>query len=187
MSRTFLLALAAVLAAAPFAYAHEPAGTPDPACEWGLGPHDYGAPAARVVGPAVDGAAARHCNEWFAPTGDDHDEFAAGGAWILAYGGHAVPSGDANVPSGSWYCLGRGADHSAYGPFRVEDASGVAGVRFRVSVDAHDALGNGDGCGDLQDDRFADCVDACAVTFAPGLDGAYRVSVAGAAGHVHAG
>ena len=186
MNAPYLALVAAALVAAPFALAHSPAGTPDPSCEWGAGPHDYASPG--TLGPRVDGAKGTYCNEpVFSPTGDDHDEFAIGGAWIVAASGDGRPSGDPNAPSGSLVCLGRWADHGPHGPFRVEDASGVRGIPFRVSADTVDLTGLGGGCGDFQDDVVADCVDACSVPFAPGLDGAYRVHVFGTAGHVYAG
>lgn len=185
--RTSLFVLAAAaLVAAPFAIAHAPAGTPDASCEWGLGPHDYGAPGG-VLGPRVDGAEGVYCNEpVFSPTGDDHDEFAVGGAWIVARSGDGRPSADPDDPSGSLVCIGRWADHAPHGPFRVEDVSGVAGIPFRVSADTVDLTGLGGGCGDFMDDVFVDCIDACAAPFAPGLDGTYRVRVFGTAGHVFA-
>jgi hypothetical protein len=113
---------------------------------------------------------------------DGHDEFALGGAVLLVETGSG--EADPTAGSGSLYCYGGIGHHPAFGPFTVTDVVLGAGATFTVTSDRIDLLGLGDGCGDFKSDDSSDCVGTCAVTFGPGLDGAYVVYVQGTSGHV---
>ena len=211
MQKLYFSVLAVALAMAPLAYAHNPAGTPNLACEdpseWKV--HDYGAPAGGfLISGFTDGNMA-DCDGDFNPNDpycvaeevwredlngdtlvceaadyDGHQEYSRGGAWILAEDGTGVASVDPNEPAGSLYCFGAASHHEKYGPFTVQDIYFGSGVEFQVAADTLDLIGDGEGCGDLESDAGAFCVDTCEVTFPPGLDGSYQVYVTGVQGHV---
>lgn len=107
--------------------------------------------------------------------GDGHREFGLGGASLLANAFKAD------------MCWGADADHAPQTPISVfDDAAPDGGVAFVVYVDSIGPLMPDDEtCGDFEADRFLPCVDVCTPSFGPGLDGAYHVSVQGAAGLVY--
>lgn len=186
MFRFPTLLLAATLAAASLALAHNPAGTPDPSCAPNASTHDYAAPAVGLLVTNVrDGSQpAPPAPGVLCPHGDGHKEFAQGGAVL------AVLSGD-GVTYGSIVCYGQTAHHPAYGPVSVSDVVLGASVPFMVGADTVDLTPptTGPDCGDFQVDEEVDCVGSCTVPFLPGADGTYqvfvgRLSAQGTAGHV---
>lgn len=168
MSRTSLLLVAALLAAAPFAGAHLPPygpnGTPKPYCETtDFDTHDYAMPS-MVGGTFVTMSGPK--SGCLGPT-DHHGEHARGGAYLAAYDeGPFMP--------GSGWCMGEVPHHPVGGPVTVVDNVIASGVRFLVAADSFTALLHHE-CGDFVEDQWVWCVDSCAVPFPPGLDGTYHV------------
>lgn len=176
MNKTSFL-LAAALLAAPLAHAHVapfgPNGTPKPYCDGAdRDVHEYGAPGHRELpyllllrdGNVMD------CDGDLAPRDfDGHSEWTLGGAYLLAW--------DGDIPlNGSLGCFGEPAHHPVGGPVAVVDNVVATGVRFLVASDWM-SLVSDTWCGDGWADDVIECVDACAVPFGPGADGAYHVHV----------
>ena len=178
MNKSFLLALAAALLAAPLALGHTPAGTTKNYCEdpleWNT--HDYSyLSTGLVVFTLQDGNLAGDCDGDTVPTDfDAHLEWAIGGAWLM------VESGD-GVTSGSVVCYGAVGDHPTFGPISVTDIVLGPTVPFSIQADTVNLVPPTDpaepNCGDFTTDDGADCVGSCLVTFPSGLDGAYIVYV----------
>ena len=177
MNKSFLLALAAALLAAPLALAHNPAGTPKNYCEdpseWNV--HDYGPlGTGSLIALGQDGNILGDCNGDTIPADyDGHVEWALGGGWL------SVDSGD-GATSGTIFCYGEVGHHPVFGPITVDDVVFGQTVPFTVGADVDP------GCGDFITDVHQDCVGTCFVTFPPGPDGAYVVYVGpvGVAGHI---
>lgn len=192
MSMRLLIALA--LATAPFAYAHEPAGTFKNYCEdpseWGT--HDYVVAVGFATFLPQDGNIGGDCDGDTVPADyDGHVEWAAGGSWL------SVNSGD-GATGGSLACYGEEGHHPDFGPFTVTDFVLGRTLPFRVESDTASLVPPTDptapACGDFQTDASTLCVDTCIVTFPPGLDGVYYVFVGdvvsgavGTLGHVSSG
>ena len=154
-----------------------PSAVPCPDNQWSFGVDEEPVPATYVcVNPPVA--------DW-----DGHNEFAFGGAWLLANSGAGVPQ-PPNVPAGTLYCFGAEGHHPNFGPFTVEDLllagspAILANTIFLVASDTADISGTGEGCGDFQSDESWGCLTSCDVTFPPGLDGAYVAYVEGTLGHI---
>ena len=210
MNKTYIIAIAAALFAAPLAYAHtdgNPNGTPKTYCEgaseWHT--HDYGPPATgRLLWGFIDGNL-EDCDGDFnaadpwcileeitredlngdgkiceAADYDNHAEWSRGGAWILSDNGDLVTFG-------AYACFGENAHHPQYGPFHAHDAV-TGGATFTVAADTVNLVGpdpvTGLDCGDFQSDAGASCTHHCTVTFPAGRDGSYQVYVTGTLGHV---
>ena len=214
MNRTYLMAVAAALLAAPLAFAHSPAGTPKNYCEpegdeWFE--HEYGPPATgRLLFGYEDGNLAGDCNPGFA-LGEPCVGFERPGDPLSLYAdlcGHNPPFADwdrhneyafgggwllvysgMNDPSdpngpGTLYCYGAQGHHANYPVVTVEDLVLGQGATFTVASDYLDLTGSAGGCGDFYEESVT-CVGSCAVPFPHGLDGAYRVYVhEGTAGHI---
>lgn len=173
------LALAATLAAAPLAFAHDNGiGAPKGWCETpaDVHIHEY----ATTVWPlwviSADGSVG--------PCGggglqDGHAEYGFAGTYLL---GCASACGMWGLGEGSLACHGAPPDHAPLTPIKVVDAAltpaGV-GVRFTVIADM------GPNCGDFDADMAMECVDVCTPFFGPGASGAYEVLVEGTTGHVY--
>lgn len=194
MKKTYVAALA--LALTPFAWGHEPRGTPKPYCEKTADRlvHEYAPPAAgRVVALFDDGAKTARktlgCphpiwGESAVDEGDGHSEFAVGGAWLLVTSGAGQPSPDPTVGAGSLWCYGEEGHHANFATVTVDDALLGAGAEVTIGADGVDLTGVGEGCGDFEDDMTATGVGTITATFPAGLDGAYTVYVTGTQGHV---
>ena len=192
MNKSYLLAIAAALMAAPLAFAHEPVGTLRNYCEdpseWTT--HDYGPPGdGHLIALGSDGNLVGDCNGDTIPADyDGHLEWALGGGWL------AADSGD-GVTGGSIVCHGEHAHHPQFGPISVFDAVQGATLTFWVAADTINLVPPTDpsepNCGDFESDEGASCTNACTVTFLCGLDGTYQVYVGdagtgsiGAVGHI---
>lgn len=211
MRTTLPLLLLAAFAAGPLSAAHAP--SPKTGCEtWlsdtsvhdylGVGPslipgggvlsgvdgsggQDCAGASGEVVSYCLDEECVQGCQPslpWIkvvfcaSPAGaDGHHEFALGGALLLAE----------DPPAGR--CWGEPAHHPPFGVVTVLDVE-VPDASFTVAVDALDNVSPVgplfESCGDGEEDFALACVSSCSVPFPPGLDGAYRVHVAGVAGHV---
>ena len=186
MQTRLILAVAAFLAFAPFALAHDPAGTPKTYCEvfdWDV--HDYGS-----GGPGfalaffMDGNLDDCDGDGVPQDFDGHSEYAQGGAWILAC---ELACGLDGTGAGATACFGEPAHHAYYGPFEVNDVvfgSTPPGIVW-VAADYVDVLGVNP-CGDFVSQDWAGFVGGCPcyVTFPPGLDGSYWVYISAGQGHV---
>lgn len=186
---TFLLT--AISLGVPLGLAHAPGGLPKNYCEdpseWNL--HDYAPVANGVFNLGRDGNIVGDCNGDGVPSDfDSHAEWAQGGATLL------VESGD-GVTSGAIACHGADAHHPFFGPIAAYDLALGFTVPFFVGADTVTLTPPTDPtepvCGDALVDIAGSCVGACFVTFGPGLDGAYAVSVGaiasglmGTVGHV---
>lgn len=179
-----------LLMMAPLALAHFPAGTPDASCTGPSMTHDYGAPAARVGGPATDG-----CRFG----GDTEKEYMIGGA-VLA------------VDDAALTCWGIAPHHPAKPTVHVADVALQGDVRFMVTADwapegeearfpcgdnvvdpcdPEDPLeASGIGCNPRDGAVFVSAKEGApensvVVPFAPGQSGVYVVLVGpGTQGHV---
>lgn len=207
MRTMFALTLSAALAAFPYVLAHDGGlGLPKAYCEWDdTRIHEYSvglvagqagwqsdyyvrdftlgesvdhsdADAARRTIEDLQDGASTFCRTDESHVGDGHYEFAVGGAVLL-------------VDSLSERCWGTYADHTRDNPIRVVDASGTS-TAFRIGVDHLDnaaPLSAGETyCGDMETDRYVDCVDSCDPMLLPAsLDGSIQVYVFGTTGHVH--
>jgi hypothetical protein len=169
MSKSFLIAIAAALMAAPMAFAHDPAGTLKNYCEdpseWGVAPPASG----NLIFLGQDGNLAGDCDgDGIVADYDGHIEFAFGGGWLSA--GDDVPE-----------CNPEAAHHPRFGPFTVVDAVNGAGTQaFAVASDFITLVPPPPGepdCGDFESDEVTECVGTCTVTFPEGLDGTYQVYV----------
>ena len=117
---------------------------------------------------------------------DGHNEYALGGAWLLAVSGNGVPSADPSVGAGTLYCYGAEGHHANDAWVSVEDVTFGAGASVLLGADTIDMTGLGEGCGDGEDDVFVRCPPTCMAPFSAGLDGSYRVYVEiGTQGHVY--
>ena len=180
MNKTYLLAVAAALLAAPLAFAHpyDPAGHPTGMiglpkhwCEDAddVKIHEYGPPAlGAIILLGLDGSIPP-C-PYGDTTWDGHWEWAAGGAILIA-GPEAIA------------CYGAYPDYTPGSEIWVYDEILTplgSGVSFEVGVDTTPAP-----CGDGLIDLSIQCVDYCAPGFPPGIDGVYYVFVSGTTGHVY--
>ena len=169
----------ATLLAAPFSAAH-PDGTVSPKtqCETfaDTGTHDYGPPAIGSGLYLPRDAAVPPC-PYGDTTWDGHLEWALGGAWLQAA---------ASV------CTDAYPDHAPGATITVVDAVLTtqlgSDVAFSVYADYlnNDPIPSEPNCGDWESDYGIDCVNSCAPSFPPGLDGTYQVFVSGTMGHVFA-
>ena len=181
MNKTYILAIAAALLAAPLAFAHpednnQGAGQPKTWCETSadVNVHEYGPPATGfVIFLGLDGSIPP-C-PYGDTTWDGHIEYAHGGGWVQA---------SASV------CTEVYADYAPGSPITLYDliltASG-SGVAFSIYADTqnNDPVPSEPNCGDFESDYGVDCVDACAPGFPPGLDGSYQIYVSGTTGHFY--
>lgn len=148
--------------------------------------HVYGPGDGGILLPPVDGSALSvdECGAETIPY-DGHDEYAIGGAWLLACESFC---GDSGLGGGSSGCYGTFADHPTFPTVHVYDyVAGELGLTtgFTVAADyvsASPVLGTD--CGDFEADYAIGCVDVCTVPFPPGLDGSYQVFVSGTEGMV---
>ena len=215
MNKTYLIAMAAALLAAPLAYGSAPVTT----CETTSSTHHYSGGNGLQLRGFLDGSL-QDCDGDFDPFHiecipegvvrqdingdgllceafdyDGHHEYAVGGAWLLADDGDLFNSG-------AYVCFGENAHHPRFGPFTVHDDILGFGAAFAVGADYYSnifglAVRDSDpwpgvqrqrwaDCGDGEIDAWAECVGWCSVTFAPGIDGAYQVFVTGTGGTVTA-
>jgi hypothetical protein len=185
MNKSFLLALAAALVAAPLALAHDPAGTPKNYCEdpseWNV--HDYAPPASgHLIFLGQDGNIGGDCDGDGIPADYDlHIEFAFGGGWLTA----------ATVPE----CNSEIGHHPMFGPFGAYDTVHGDTITITVAADTINAVPPTDpaapNCGDFETDEHTVLFPYGIVTFPCGLDGTYVVYVGdatsgslGTAGHI---
>ena len=179
MNKSYLVILAAALAAVPLALADPPTSGPKTHCEdpseWNH--HHYGPPAdGALLAFFIDGAVPDCDGDGIAPGTDGHSEYALGGAWFL------VDSGDL-ATYGTIACFGEPGHHPFYGPFTVvDDATGPAEFFVGADTTVFPDPTTGVDCGDFVDDEGVSCVNTCKVTFPPGRDGAYHVYVVGTSG-----
>ena len=178
MNKTYLMAVAAALLAAPLAFAHSPAGTPKFHCEepneWLL--HEYAGTSGRLAPQARHDGGTVGCSNGLLVRGDGHPEYAEGGAVLLSTSGAGVPSADPSVGAGSLYCYGEAGHHANFITVRLPRLASDPSI-FIVGTDTVDLTGTGEGCGDFEPDNEQWCIEVCSVTFSPGLDGAYQVMV----------
>lgn len=179
MSKSILL-VAAALAVAPLAFAHQPAGTPKDYCEpypdWFE--HDYGALSVGQFSFVYYDGNLADCNGDGVPyDADGHFEYATGGAFF--------PVDSFGSGGGSVGCYGLDGHHPAFGQFTVNDLALGAGTGFIVGADTYDGTGLNPACGDGFVDALSHCVGSCSVTFPPGLDGSYYVFIDGTQGHAY--
>ena len=180
MNKSYLLALAAALLAAPLTMAtHAPAGLglPKITCEdpsiWNN--HEYWVPSTGFAVFLLTDGNLEDCDGDTIPADfDDHSEFALGGAWLM------VDSGD-GVTDGSLACYGEAGHHPTFGPFTVVDAVIGAATPFLVASDTENLVPPTDpaepDCGDFTTDNSTQCVGTCTVTFTAGIDGTYILYV----------
>lgn len=195
MTKTLLLVGA--LLVAPLALAHYPPGMPKTFCEpprdWAEHDYNLDPPPSplwpslpgpdepqKFKFPALDGAI-NDCNGDTVPDEkaavedyDGHHDFG-----VLAFAVLSVATGD-GMTSGTLACWDEQGHHPAFGPIVAKDVLQDT-MAFTVYADAVNLLGpdplTGRDCGDFLHDVSTPCIDACVVTFPPGLDGAYLVQV----------
>ena len=165
MNKSFLIAIAAALMAAPLAFAHDPAGTPknycEPQSEWNV--HDYGAPASGVLLQGYeDGNLGGDCDNsgWGVPSvslvecpnvvvGVSGVVYVCWDLGAADYDGHAEYArggawllacnsgcGDYVPGDGALVCFGDAAHHGSF--VEVDDAALGAGAKFYVAADHND-------------------------------------------------
>lgn len=129
---------------------------------------------------------------------DGHYEFGTGMTWILACDGHLsnpgrpIGCGNDGMGSGTVFCWGARSDHGAFPYVQVVDLV-HENVQFYVGANLWSNVPEAEtldyDCGDFEVDYGYECIDSCAISFPPGLDGSYAVFVqtiyyAGTQGHV---
>ena len=178
MNKTYILAIAAALLAAPLAFAHEGSiGAPKPECEdaddvW---MHDYGAPSPGfVIFLGLDGSVPP-C-PYGDTTWDGHFEYAHGGTWIQAA---------ASVCTDAYPDAAPGVFIWVYDAILSHQLG--SDVAFSVYADTqnNNPVQEPPNCGDFESDYGVDCINYCAPAFPPGLDGSYQVYVSGTTGHIY--
>jgi hypothetical protein len=208
MNRNLILLVAMAFAAAPFAVAHEPTGTPKNYCEdpaeWNV--HDYAPPAdGHLIFLGQDGNIVEDCDESGSnvsvfycidplltpeacaacPDPDDPPEICEIVLPAADFDGHIE-----FAFGGAWLsvttvpeCNSEVGHHPQFGPITVEDAVFGATVAFWVASDFNNSIPptdpNEPNCGDFESDNGSECIGSCTVTFPAGLDGTYQVYVGG--------
>jgi hypothetical protein len=207
MNKSFLIAIAAALMAAPLAIAHDPVkGTPknycEPQSEWFQ--HDYATGTGLFILLNEDGNLLGDCDGVVtadpgtpcagADPADPVNTFFVGlcdsdiNPPVADYDGHReFALGGAWILAGASAedCFGDAAHHTEFGSFTVDDTVLGAGATADVAADTVDATGQLGTCGDFESDVSESFIGGGTVSIPAGLDGSYQVYVTGSLGHVN--